>query len=1141
MKALKGRWKEIPILDGTTNTILKTNVPISINETLILSNDSDGVKKEKCDGITIEYETKTQYTIIESNGVSLDTIGTYGIVKDNSGDLYICGRVDNSAYVIKLDKYFNVMLQRIFNDTVFNDICILPSGDFVVCGSVQNGSVQNFYIVKFNADLEIISQYTVDNDNNCAFNGISCVDNDLIVCGTYYDGTKYSGYMVSFDTDLTLKDQILTTADNDIYYYDISYNYDDDVVVVCGSMQLEASAVPIIVSYTYDKSNSSFSFNTSSKVETSGTNDEFRKISYFGSEYFFLCGTVDDKGYIARLQYSTASNSFSLQEQYTVDDVSELSCVYTDSNSNSVFVCNISSGAIFKFDDSLNLIDSYYCYTENETVRNMLQTLYVDTDNDEVIFGGVLRQSSALQHNLLLLSTDRSLTFPQMLDIVGFSSYTAQLTSQTYSLSDMTQTTDAATLTQTSQTFSASYTIWDQDIRLDSVYNVNISSFEFLSIPTKALKFFGSIWVSEIQEQESGDNDWYQYQISVTEKPPQVDVQSTSTSTILATTTELKNDDFLVIYNNSDGFREGSAGQITDRTKPIVATGSSYSLRGIAVDSDYIYVSGSSDIYCAKFDKKLNLVKIVRDTEYTSTSGIVVDDNCIYITCEKEVSSQYYVGVVCLNKDDLSFVASGGYVELNVDNHKCSYNATDVFLVYKTWASGKKPYGVLIKMDKSSLDVQSKTDIYIGSTNDPTHSFIPSNVVATSDSIYVSGKSSGESHWYGSVIKFDLNLNKQADRKVLPNDISSCGFYGGFVIDSSGFLYCCGEASDNPMLVKFDNSLNVVSLLTVNVESVGYGFFKGVCCDNEGNVYGVAEINLNENSTRTCVVFKFDSSLNQIRQIEISNSSNDVRVDDIAFDNITNSVVICGESSSRPIVIILTHDLDIPKTNFSCDIYDWTITESTYSVTYPSYTASNLSINTSTHSESGFQPSASLTELPWTYNRCIGGFYEVDISSFGFTSPPEKAWRNPIEVYALLEQNRDRCLFQDDDISDKIQNATNSYFEFKDERSDLVVTGDKLIINGNRVAVENVVVSNVESTNLYKITVSEQDSVITSVVIPSRLTVQTISHRQLDSNDDFFISKYSSVEKIGRELRVGIKGIDMTEVSKIQVDLWEGV
>jgi len=163
------------------------------------------------------------------------------------------------------------------------------------------------------------------------------------------------------------------------------------------------------------------------------------------------------------------------------------------------------------------------------------------------------------------------------------------------------------------------------------------------------------------------------------------------------------------------------------------------------------------------------------------------------------------------------------------------------------------------------------------------------------------------------------------------------------------------------------------------------------------------------------------------------------------------------------------------------------------------------------------------------------GIYQSDISSFNLTSPPEKAWKKPTRVYISLESNPDRCLWQDEDISDKLQNTTTNYFEFSDTRQDLLVPGDKLIVNGNETTVSAVTIE----SNVYKVTVPDQGSTITSVVIPARTQLQTLQERQLDtSNPDFIVSKYQPVTKSGRALRVKVEGDTDTEVSKIQVDLW---
>jgi len=135
------------------------------------------------------------------------------------------------------------------------------------------------------------------------------------------------------------------------------------------------------------------------------------------------------------------------------------------------------------------------------------------------------------------------------------------------------------------------------------------------------------------------------------------------------------------------------------------------------------------------------------------------------------------------------------------------------------------------------------------------------------------------------------------------------------------------------------------------------------------------------------------------------------------------------------------------------------------SISTPTNADKNATIG-SGYDGGGYQPLVGSVDQVRIFNRPLSEeeikalykeeLYKIDISSFNLTNPPTKAWKEPTKVYVALESNSDRCLWKDEDISDKIQNATTSSFEFQDIRRDLVKAEDSLIINGNNVKVNEV-------------------------------------------------------------------------------------
>jgi len=75
---------------------------------------------------------------------------------------------------------------------------------------------------------------------------------------------------------------------------------------------------------------------------------------------------------------------------------------------------------------------------------------------------------------------------------------------------------------------------------------------------------------------------------------------------------------------------------------------------------------------------------------------------------------------------------------------------------------------------------------------------------------------------------------------------------------------------------------------------------------------------------------------------------------------------------------------------------------------------------------------------------------------------------------------------------------------------------------------------------VYQITVPEQSSAITSVIIPQRTRLQTLQYRTYLSDQDVIKSRYQAVNKKGRAMRVKLEGIEDTYVNDFKVDLWAG-
>jgi len=93
-------------------------------------------------------------------------------------------------------------------------------------------------------------------------------------------------------------------------------------------------------------------------------------------------------------------------------------------------------------------------------------------------------------------------------------------------------------------------------------------------------------------------------------------------------------------------------------------------------------------------------------------------------------------------------------------------------------------------------------------------------------------------------------------------------------------------------------------------------------------------------------------------------------------------------------------------------------------------------------------------EIKVLYNEKL---YKLNISSLNITNPPEKAWKEPTKVYVVMETTPDRCLWEDEDLSDQIVNSTTDSIEVVDSRKNIILPKDIIIIDSNKeVEVENV-------------------------------------------------------------------------------------
>jgi len=155
-----------------------------------------------------------------------------------------------------------------------------------------------------------------------------------------------------------------------------------------------------------------------------------------------------------------------------------------------------------------------------------------------------------------------------------------------------------------------------------------------------------------------------------------------------------------------------------------------------------------------------------------------------------------------------------------------------------------------------------------------------------------------------------------------------------------------------------------------------------------------------------------------------------------------------------------------------------------------------------------------------------------DISPAGLSDTPIGVYEKMPKVYLGIESNADRLIWEDEELT--IYGADQKSFKFDDTRVDLIKVGDKIKVNGNYVYVVDVQ----KSGNTYTVTIPKQNSTITQVIIPARLTKLNYAWISLDSSGSGQI-QFRSIEKPGRSLRFKLLGTHGTVVNNIQINLWK--
>ena len=166
------------------------------------------------------------------------------------------------------------------------------------------------------------------------------------------------------------------------------------------------------------------------------------------------------------------------------------------------------------------------------------------------------------------------------------------------------------------------------------------------------------------------------------------------------------------------------------------------------------------------------------------------------------------------------------------------------------------------------------------------------------------------------------------------------------------------------------------------------------------------------------------------------------------------------------------------------------------------------------------------------YNIYLG-----DISNFGLTLPPLKAYKAPTRAYLLLETSSDRCIYENIVLdSNTILNSTSYSFQFVDTKKDLLRIGDKLIVNGKEVYIKDLKYDN--STFTFTIYVPDIGEKIRNVIIPDRFNfLKEIEHISFNPYYKGCLDiRYKPLKKKGKYAMIRLEGAKNNEIKEINLE-----
>ena len=677
-------------------------------------------------------------------------------------------------------------------------------------------------------------------------------------------------------------------------------------------------------------------------------------------------------------------------------------------------------------------------------------------------------------------------------------------------------------------------------------YEVDISSFSLTNPPEKAYKKENpSIYISKSFEQETDQNDWYKYQVKITEKPKEITILSDTTNKVLKTSDEILPGEKLLLYNSTDGLKEGIVESVSVEgwdISTVSYTGKSFDVNSeISLAEGFFFKPDGTMLYVIDHNNKkvyqytLSTPWDISTTSYTSKSFDVGNEESTPITLFLSIDGKYlyiagsdnatiyqytlsipwdistasytgksiYIGDETLHPEKLFFKPDGTILIVsgqggNVYQYTLStpWDITTASYTGKyTTVKGTTTTGIYIKPDGSimyTIDYgNSKIYQYRLST--------PWDISTTSYTSKSFDTSSQESHLEDIFFKPDGTIMYIIGHS---NKVYQYSLQSQYTTNISSFnltskpekafkepvkVYVSFEKNKDRCLCKDEDISSKIKNATTN----SFEFVddrKNILENGDNLICNGENVKVSKVEVEGGNVFGLVDSGNEdiLQGITIDSNSN---------------VFVCGYTNYDHYIAKFDKDLNLIKQI----IFDSGHYDESYGIT----TDSNGNVYVCGHVRTGsnynqfiakLNPDLEFNTTTFKLNNITFNIKEVSypVTEQSWT-PTEQSWIPHKQSWTPIEHT----------WTPKTVNYP--YYKY---------------VDGYKIKVD------IDKT---------LSSTISSVIIPNRSEEQELEKREYDSTNDKIISTYKAItkaEKPGRAIKFRVDGVKDTEVDEVAIDLW---